>query len=107
MNKIYKVIWSKARQCYVVASELARRKGKSRSSSILRLLVAASVALPFLSGNPVFAADMPTTYTKDGITYELYAKYIHNNYAKRSDGTKKYFNGWIYNLSATALRQPN
>ena len=34
MNKIYKVVWSKARPCYVVASELARRSGK-KSAAVL------------------------------------------------------------------------
>ncbi len=29
MNKIYKVIWSKVRNCYVVVSEIAKRNGKS------------------------------------------------------------------------------
>ena len=28
MNKIYKVIWSKARNCYIVVSEMAKRKVK-------------------------------------------------------------------------------
>lgn len=31
MNKIYKVIWSKTKQCYVAVSELAKRNGKSGS----------------------------------------------------------------------------
>ena len=31
MNKIYKVIWSKARNCYVVVSEIAKRNGKCKS----------------------------------------------------------------------------
>ena len=31
MNKIYKVVWSKARNCYVVVSELAKRHGKERT----------------------------------------------------------------------------
>ncbi|WP_369076069.1 ESPR domain-containing protein [Succiniclasticum sp.] len=26
MNKIYKVIWSKVRNCYVAVSEIAKRK---------------------------------------------------------------------------------
>lgn len=34
MNKIYKVVWSRARQCYVVASELAHRSGK-KSAAVL------------------------------------------------------------------------
>ena len=32
MNKIYKVIWSKARNCYVVVSELAKRNGKCKAA---------------------------------------------------------------------------
>lgn len=32
MNKIYKVIWSKAKNCYVVVSELAKRNGKCKAS---------------------------------------------------------------------------
>ena len=32
MNKIYKVIWSKAKNCYVVVSELAKRNGKCKTS---------------------------------------------------------------------------
>lgn len=35
MNKIFKVIWSKSRNCYVVASELA--KGTSKSTSTGRM----------------------------------------------------------------------
>ena len=32
MNKIYKVIWSKVRNCYVAVSEIAKRNGKSCTS---------------------------------------------------------------------------
>ena len=32
MNKIYKVIWSKAKNCYVVVSELAKRNGKCKAA---------------------------------------------------------------------------
>ena len=34
MNRIYKVIYSKAHQCYVVVSELAKRNHKSSQPSI-------------------------------------------------------------------------
>ena len=34
MNRIYKVIYSKARQCYIVVSELAKRNHKSSQPSI-------------------------------------------------------------------------
>ena len=35
MNKVYKLVWSKVRNCYVVASELAKShsKGKSRKTA--------------------------------------------------------------------------
>ena len=32
MNKIYKVVWSKVRNCYVVVSELAKRNGKCKAA---------------------------------------------------------------------------
>ena len=32
MNKIYKVIWSKAKNCYVVVSEIAKRNGKCKAA---------------------------------------------------------------------------
>ena len=41
MNRIYKVIWNRARHCYVVVSELATRSGKEKSR---HLTVAARLA---------------------------------------------------------------
>ena len=43
MNKIYKVIWSKARNCYVVVSEMAKRNGKC-SSSLNKKIIASFLA---------------------------------------------------------------
>ena len=43
MNKIYKVIWSKTKNCYVVVSEYAKRNGKC-SSSMNKKLIAAFLA---------------------------------------------------------------
>lgn len=34
MNRIYKVIYSKAHQCYIVVSELAKRNHKTSQPSI-------------------------------------------------------------------------
>ena len=44
MNKIYKVIWSKAKNCYVVVSEIAKRNGKCSSSLNEKILAAFLVA---------------------------------------------------------------
>ena len=38
MNKAYKVIWSNARKCYVVVSEIARNHGKNNTRSIVSRL---------------------------------------------------------------------
>ena len=37
MNKIYKVVWSKAKHCYVVTSELANRQTKGCGARSLRM----------------------------------------------------------------------
>ena len=38
MNKVYKVIWSNTRKCYVVVSEIAKNRGKNSTRSILNRL---------------------------------------------------------------------
>ena len=56
MNNIYKVIWSKAKNCYVVASEIARSHAKSATGSgkiggvTRRSLLASLMALSLLCG---------------------------------------------------------
>ena len=45
MNKIFKVVYSKARNCYVVASEFARVNGKSKSGASVAAKAALAVAL--------------------------------------------------------------
>ncbi len=48
MNKIYKVIWNKAKNSYVVVSEIVKRNGKSNSSlnkKIIAAFLAAGTAL--------------------------------------------------------------
>lgn len=56
MNKIYKVVWSKVRNAYVVVSELAKRNSKTKSQhtarvshSLLSLAVVSSLALGLVS----------------------------------------------------------
>ena len=40
MNKVYRVIWSKARNAYTVVSEIAKTQGKSKTSHHLKCLTA-------------------------------------------------------------------
>ena len=42
MNKIYKVIWSEARKCYVVVAEIAKNHGKNNVRSIVERLAVKS-----------------------------------------------------------------
>ena len=49
MNKIYKVVWSKAKQCYVVASELAKRLTKAPKSEIFSKVLVAGMLVCVLN----------------------------------------------------------
>ena len=59
MNKAYKVIWSHARKCYVVVSEIAKNHGKNNTRSIISQIATRCVSvLGKLSLCP-FATHMP------------------------------------------------
>lgn len=59
MNKIYKVVWNKARNCYVVASEFAKNH-QTGSSRIKAASVAAVMAATMLTigTGVIYAADV-------------------------------------------------
>ena len=63
MNKIYKVIYSKVRQCYVVVSEIAKSHGRHTHSSVAKTSSALTAAVLFalgavsFTGVPVAQAD--------------------------------------------------
>lgn len=80
MNRIFKVIWSKTRNCYVVASELAkgRTKASSTGDKTKRLALAAITALMLLPvGGFSYAADTTKVEPASGTstaTVEVYTK---------------------------------
>lgn len=90
MNSIYKVIWSKAKNCYVVASEIARSHTKSASGSekiggvTRRSLLASFMALSLLCGGlgVASAADFVKVDVSTTSTTEVYTK----------EGTESYVN---------------
>ena len=45
MNKIYKVVWSKAKHAYVVTSEVAKSHTKSASGKAVKAALAAAVGM--------------------------------------------------------------
>ena len=62
MNKIYKVIYSKVRQCYVVVSEIAKSHGRHTHSSVAKTSSALTAAVLIALGSlSITATYMPTT----------------------------------------------
>lgn len=97
MNSIYKVIWSKAKNCYVVASEIAKSHTKSASGQSVRCSALASLlALSLLCGGLGVAsaslevvdqsgtAGTVTIYTKDEVDHALTAKGAATDVAKNT-----------------------
>ena len=82
MNNIYKVIWSKAKNCYVVASEIARSHTKSASGSekiggvARHALLALGAACAIACGGfvNVWAADTVEAQLAGGSTATVYTK---------------------------------
>ena len=73
MNKMYKVIWNKARHCYVVVSEFAKRNSKSvtTKSCPSQSLVAALTVIALCAGmtGVVNAAENNTDGTGLGVAF--------------------------------------
>ena len=104
MNNIYKVIWSKAKNCYVVASEIARSHTKSASGSekigggTRCKLLASLMALSLLCGGLGVASaadgtvnvDVSTTSTTEVYTKEGTESYVQKNtYTKSQTYTQE------------------
>lgn len=69
MNKIYKLIWNKAKNCWVVASELAKGRGKDKSR-VKNSLLAVFVMSALLAGG-VADVQALTQQEKDEIKNEV------------------------------------
>lgn len=85
MNKIYKVIWSKAKHTYVVASEIAKghTKGETTGKGLKKLAAAMLVAAALLSPSFAWAADTakvePAAEQTSSTAVEVYTKEGVNN----------------------------
>ena len=70
MNKIFKVIWSKSKQCYVVVSEMAKNKtGKKKIvvASILAALAIQTAGVTNVEAAPAPITDKPSESLANGI----------------------------------------
>ena len=68
MNKIFKIIWSKARNCYVVVSEIAhcRGKGQGQKRAVFTCSLAAALAVFTLTGGIVSVQAVETVKVTGG-----------------------------------------
>ena len=64
MNRVYKIVWSKAKNAYVVTSELAKNHTKNASGKMVKTALTAAVGMGVLMGG--YAADAADTATGSG-----------------------------------------
>lgn len=57
MNRIYRRVWNRTRQCWVVASELASSAGKPRSTAAGAVLLGLVLGVPSAEAGDIIAAD--------------------------------------------------
>ena len=69
INKIYKVVWSKAKHAYVVTSEVAKSHTKSASGKAVKAALAAAVGMGVLMGGYTANAADTTTGSGSGVAY--------------------------------------
>ena len=110
MNNIYKVIWSKAKNCYVVASEIARSHTKSASGSekiggvARHALLALGAACAIACGGfvNVGAAEFVEVQTIGGSKEKVYTKFGTEVYV-REEVDQKIRNKMKYYYTATEV----
>ena len=89
MNKVFKVIWSEARNAYVVVSEIAKNHGsKSCSTKKLLAMLIATGVMTCASMAPAMAADPPAEALKHSTVAAGYN--ITVTQKDNSDGGKEY-----------------
>ena len=73
MNRVYKIVWSKTKNAYVVTSEVARSHTKSASGKAVKAALAAAVGMGVLMGGYVADAAAKDIVDKGGnlIAYDI------------------------------------
>lgn len=89
MNRIYKVIYSKAHQCYIVVSELAKRNHKSSQSSIDHSTPALAriIALALTAGALTWGSTPGISWAADKDIVDKGAQPIAYDISPVNDGT--------------------
>ena len=126
MNKIYKVVWSKAKHCYVVTSELAKRQTKGCGARSLRMatvslgvaasLLCSGAVLPIFGESVAEAASsykISGTVEKGGVTKSFTEANFISSYGGQNDygyGNQYFESGEATNAQnyhATITSAPN
>ena len=93
MNKIFKVIFSKAKGCYVVVSELAKSAGKGTSASHIqrgyKLTLAAAVLSMMMGMVPAGAAASVDLDHGGSASYDSHGNLVVGNAGTVAEGTKQ------------------
>ena len=66
MNKIFKVIWSKSKQCYVVVSEMAKNKTGKKKIVVASILAALAMQTVGVADVAAAAGDLPSASVANG-----------------------------------------
>ena len=66
MNKIFKVIWSKSKQCYVVVSEVAKNKTGKKKIVVASILAALAIQTASVIDVAAAVGDQPSTAIANG-----------------------------------------
>lgn len=66
MNKIFKVIWSKTKQCYVVVSEMAKNKTGKKKIIVASILAALAMQTAGVTDVAAAAGDLPSASYANG-----------------------------------------
>ena len=70
LNRIYKVVWSKTKGCYVVVSELAKRVGRNKAKAIVISSAAMAMAVsPVLISTVGATLNQPGTGDGNGVAW--------------------------------------
>lgn len=92
MNRVYKIVWSKAKNAYVVTSELAKNHTKNASGKMVKTALTAAVGMGVLMGGYVADAAPATNPSGDGPGIAI--------------GTGSSSQRWILLLSAKMRKRP-
>ena len=67
MNRVYKIVWSKAKNAYVVTSELAKNHTKNASGKMVKTALTAAVGMGVLMGG--YMADAAPATNCTGVSF--------------------------------------